>query len=118
MLGDQIVDEPRKSVELAMRGAALENNRLAVDIAALSKVAHHPGSQNPGIGRVYADQPDAVDFAGLGESAGLKQRHCRGSENDRPALNLVRRPRNFHTLSRAHYARAQKWGSWNVDVIS
>jgi hypothetical protein len=82
MLGDQLVDEPGQAVDFALRCAALEDDRLAVDVAALAKVAHHPGTQNPGVGRPNADQPDAMDFARLGESAGLQQRYYGGGDSE------------------------------------
>src|SRR5271166_1316904 len=82
MLGDQLLNELRKAVELALRRAALESDRLAVDIAALGKVPHHPGAENPGIRRADADEPDAVDLARLGECAGLQERERGGGEHD------------------------------------
>jgi hypothetical protein len=82
MLGNQLVDKPRKAVELTLRSPPLEDDGLAVDIAALGKVAHHPRAQRPGVGCADADQPDTVDFARLGERAGVQQRHCGGHEND------------------------------------
>jgi hypothetical protein len=72
MTCNQLVDESGKAIELAFRSPALEGDRSAVDIAALGKVAHHLGAQNPGVGRADADQPDTVDYARLGECAGLQ----------------------------------------------
>jgi len=40
----------------------------------------HSGTQNPGVGRAYRDQPNPVDFARLGEGADLKQCDRSGGE--------------------------------------
>jgi hypothetical protein len=63
MAGNQLVDESGKAIELALGSPALEDDRSAIDVAVPGKVVHHPGAQNPDVGRADADQPDTIDFA-------------------------------------------------------
>jgi hypothetical protein len=82
VLGNEVVYEAGKAVELALRGATLEDNVTIDDIAPAGKVLHHPGAQNSGIGRTHPDQPHTVDFARLSERASLQQHH--GGADDNP----------------------------------
>ena len=79
--GHQLVDQPWQAVGSALGGAAFEDDVAVHRIAALGKVEDHSGTQNPIVGRAYRDQPDAIDFAGLGECAHLQQPHSGGCED-------------------------------------
>ena len=125
MPGDQLVDEPGEAVELALRGAALEDDGLTVDIAALGKVAHHPGAEYPGVGRADADQPDAIDFARLGERAGWQHCDCgsgddASEESHRITLALVAAVRDvaaaLRSAPRPHPALLCEWGRVRAGV--
>jgi len=82
--GDQLVDEGGQAVGLALGGAAFKDDVAVHRIAALGEVLDHSGTQNPGVGRAYRDQPNPVDFTRLGEGARLQQCDSGGGEDGAP----------------------------------
>ena len=63
MAGDEFVDEPGQTVNLALPSATLEQDVLVGDVTALGKGVSHRRAQEADIGGPGANQPDTVDFA-------------------------------------------------------
>ena len=72
MAGNQLVNQARQAAYLALSGPVLENNVLALDIAALRKTPCDPLTQDQDAWCADRDQPDTVDFARLGERARMQ----------------------------------------------